>query len=75
MVLRLGMIMLMVGLAVTGCGRKGALETPRAAAAEAAKPKMNAAEAVSSDSTDPGAVKPSHEAVTPRKPFILDGLI
>lgn len=75
MVLRLGMIMLMVGLAVTGCGRKGTLETPRAVAAQAAKSKTNAAEATSTDSTDPGAVKPSHEAVTPDKPFILDGLI
>ena len=75
MVLRLGMIMLMVGLVVTGCGRKGALETPRAAAAEAAKSQSTSTEAASSDSSDPGAVKPSHEAVTPNKPFILDGLI
>ncbi len=75
MVLRLGMIMLMVGLAVTGCGRKGTLETPRAVAAQAAKTKTNAAEATSTDSTDPGAVKPSNDAVKPDKPFILDGLI
>ncbi len=64
MVLRLGMIMVMVGLAVTGCGRKGALETPKSTA-ETATPATN----------DPGAVKPVAEPVKPSKPFILDGLI
>ncbi|MBS1164645.1 MAG: hypothetical protein H6R00_670 [Proteobacteria bacterium] len=64
MVLRLGMIMLMVGLAVTGCGRKGSLETPKSTT-EAATPATN----------DPGAVKPVEEPAKPHKPFILDGLI
>lgn len=64
MVLRVGMIMLMVGLVVTGCGRKGALEAPRATA-EATAPATN----------DPGAVKPVAEPAKPSKPFILDGLI
>lgn len=64
MVLRLGMIMLMVGLVVTGCGRKGTLEAPKSTA-EAAVPSTN----------DPGAVKPIQEPAKPDKPFILDGLI
>ncbi|PIO98371.1 LPS translocon maturation chaperone LptM [Pleomorphomonas carboxyditropha] len=64
MVLRLGMIMLMVGLAVTGCGRKGALEAPNSTA-ETAVPSTN----------DPGAVKPVEAPAKPNKPFILDGLI
>lgn len=64
MVLRLGMIMLMVGLAVAGCGRKGSLEVPKATA-ETATPATN----------DPGAVKPDTEPAKPSKPFILDGLI
>ena len=64
MVLRVGMIMLMVGLVVTGCGRKGALETPKSTA-EATAPVTN----------DPGAVKPVEEPAKPQKPFILDGLI
>lgn len=65
MVLRLGMIMLMVGLAVTGCGRKGSLEVPKSTAAETATPATD----------DPGAVKPVAEPPKPSKPFILDGLI
>ena len=64
MVLRLGMIMLMVGLAVSGCGRKGSLEAPKSTA-EAAVPSTN----------DPGAVKPVEEPAKSGKPFILDGLI
>ena len=64
MVLRVGMIMLMVGLVVTGCGRKGALETPKSTA-EASAPATN----------DPGAIKPVEKPATPDKPFILDGLI
>lgn len=64
MVLRLGMIMLMVGLVVTGCGRKGTLEAPKSTA-EAEAPFTN----------DPGAVKPVKEQAKPDKPFILDGLI
>ena len=64
MVLRLGMIMLMVSLAVTGCGRRGALEAPKSTA-ETASPATN----------DPGAVKPVAEPAKPHKPFILDGLI
>ena len=65
MVLRLGMIMLMVGLAVTGCGRKGSLDAPRSTAEAATTPATN----------DPGAVKPEAEPAKPHKPFILDGLI
>jgi predicted small lipoprotein YifL len=57
--------MLMVGLAVTGCGRKGALETPKSTAEAAATPETN----------DPGAVKPVQEPAKPSKPFVLDGLI
>lgn len=64
MVLRLGVIMLMVGIAVTGCGRKGALEAPNSTA-EAAVPSTN----------DPGAIPPTAKQKTPDKPFILDGLI
>lgn len=63
MVLRLGIISLMVGLALAGCGRQGALEAPKSTVAAA--PSTN----------DPGAVKPATEPAAPHKPFILDGLI
>lgn len=69
MVLRLGMIMLMVGLAVTGCGRKGTLDEPKSTA------EATAPEATAPATNDPGAVKPVQEKVKPNKPFILDGLI
>lgn len=64
MVLRLGVIMLMVGLAVTGCGRKGSLQAPK-----------STAEAAVTSTNDPAAVKPVEEPAKPDKPFILDGLI
>ena len=65
MVLRLGMVMLMVvGLTVTGCGRKGKLDLPKSTT-EATAPATN----------DPGAVKPVEETAKSDKLFILDGLI
>jgi predicted small lipoprotein YifL len=63
MVLRLGMISLMVGLTLAGCGRLGALEAPKSTV-EAAP-----------STADPGAVTPAAKPATPDKPFILDGLI
>jgi predicted small lipoprotein YifL len=67
MVLRVGMIMLMVGLAVAGCGRKGQLESPKSA--------KSTAETEAPATNDPGAIKPVEEPAKPQKPFILDGLI
>jgi predicted small lipoprotein YifL len=64
MVLRVGMIMLMVALVVSGCGRKGALQAPKSTV-EATAPATN----------DPGAIKPVEEPAKPQKSFILDGLI
>ena len=63
MVLRLGMITLMVGFALAGCGRQGSLESPKAAAEAPVA------------TNDPGAVAPVAEPAAPSKPFILDGLI
>ena len=64
MVLRLGIVSLMIGLALAGCGRKGSLEAPR-----------STAEAVVSSTSDPGAVQPAAKQAAPDKPFVLDGLI
>ncbi len=64
MVLRLGIVSLMIGLALAGCGRKGALDAPK-----------STAEAAVSSTSDPGAVQPVAKPTPPDKPFVLDGLI
>lgn len=64
MVLRLGIVSLMIGLALAGCGRKGSLEAPR-----------STAEAAVSSTSDPGAVRPVAKPTPSDKPFVLDGLI
>ena len=53
------LVLVVVALAVSGCGRRGALERPAGPVAEPAA------------STDPGAVNPE----APEKRFILDPLI
>lgn len=65
MVLRLGMISLVMGFMLAGCGVKGSLEAPSAVAAKAASAQTPAGAAPAADE------KPA----TPDKPFILDGLI
>lgn len=62
MVLRLGVISLIAVVALTGCGRQGALEPPKAVTAAPA-------------SSDPAAVTPAEKPAAPDKPFILDRLI
>lgn len=71
MALRLGVISLMVGLGLAGCGFKGALEAPSAAKAAAAAKATPAA----TSSADPAAASTAEKPVTTDKPFILDGLI
>ena len=66
MLLRLGMISLMIGLGLTGCGYKGSLEAPSAVKAAAASDTAKSGEAKAAPAAQPAAAT---------KPFILDGLI
>lgn len=65
MVLRLGMISLVMGFMLAGCGVKGPLEAPSVAAKAAAGAQAPAGTAPAADD------KP----IAPDKPFVLDGLI
>jgi len=61
--MRILIVLLLTGLALTACGRRGALEPPPSAAAVAQKPGA-------ATGTDTGTAKEK-----PDPPFILDPLI
>jgi predicted small lipoprotein YifL len=57
---------LVVGLALTGCGKKGALDAPSAAVGSASSQTAQA---------DSGQGKPAGATPKPHQGFILDGLL
>jgi predicted small lipoprotein YifL len=78
--LRAALIVLMAGLVLAGCGRRGGLEAPPRAGAAAvpadavptAGEPAGVADGQSPGSTEPAAARP---AAAPDRPFILDPLI